>query len=188
MRQIFIFLMIVALLLVMISCTGGGNAVSPVTEPEMISGTSSHTGQNQTHSLWGLWQFIANPEAGRLDIFQLRSGDMHLNALVFLEPPPLINLTLESLEFDGDIIEADIGLRHPFLGLDEFTGFDVCGILITNGSITGFDDPDLRMAGEGDTREWTKARASSKTRLSVAPDCSRMPRLYSINPVILSTQ
>ncbi len=135
-----------------VSCTGGGNVVSPVTEPDMILGTSSNTGQNQTHLLWGLWQFIADPEAGTLDIVQLRSGDMHLNALVFLEPPPLVNLTLESLEFNGNIIEADIGLRHPFLGLDEFTGFDVCGILITNGSITGFDDPDLRMAGDGDTR------------------------------------
>jgi hypothetical protein len=33
-----------------------------------------------------------------------------------------------------------------------FTGFDVCGILISNGSISGFDDPALVMAGDGDTR------------------------------------
>jgi hypothetical protein len=77
---------------------------------------------------------------------------MHLNALPFLEPPPLVNLTLESLIFNGNIIDANIGLRHPFLGLSEFTGFDVCGVLITNGSVTGFSDPKIRMAGDGNTR------------------------------------
>ena len=48
MRQIFLPLMIAGLLLVVISCTGGGNVVSPVTEPEMTLGTSYHTGQSQT--------------------------------------------------------------------------------------------------------------------------------------------
>jgi hypothetical protein len=72
--------------------------------------------------------------------------------LPFLEPPPFVNLTLDSLEFNGNLIEADIGLRHPFLGLTEFTGFDVCGVFISNGSSTGFTDPDLVMAGSGDTR------------------------------------
>ena len=124
------------------------------------SGTSNVTLPAETgraaavnsHQLWGYFQFIANPDAGTLDVIPLRDTAMHLNALVFLEPPPLVNLTLESLQFNGDIIEADIGLRHPFLGLTEFTGFDVCGIFITNGSVTGFSDPDLRMAGAGDTR------------------------------------
>jgi len=104
------------------------------------------------HQLWGLWQFTADPAAHTLDIIPARSADFHLNALPFLEPPALVNLTLESLKFNGNIIEADIGLRHPFLGLTEFTGFDVCGIFITNGSVTGFSDADLRMAGAGDTR------------------------------------
>jgi len=153
MRQILFSLIIAALLLVTTSCTGGGNAFSTGTdESEMTLGTSSQEGQNQTHFWWGLWQFVADPEAKTLDVVHLRSGDFHLNALLFLEPPPLVFLTLESLQFNGNIVEADIGLRHPFLGLTEFTGFDVCGVLITNGSITGFDDPDLRMAGEGDTR------------------------------------
>ncbi len=76
---------------------------------------------------------------------------MHLNALPFLEPPALVFLSLETLQFNGDIIEADIGLRHPFLGLTEFTGFDVCGVLISNGSISGFDDSALVMAGGDDT-------------------------------------
>ena len=104
------------------------------------------------HMLWGIWQFAADPVAETLEFVPLRGVDMHLNALPFLEPPPLKNLTLESLEFNGDIIEADIGLRHPFLGLSEFTGFDVCGILISKGSTGGFTDPDLLMPGDNDLR------------------------------------
>ena len=106
---------------------------------------------SESHFCWGLWQFIADPVSETLDVIQLRTGNLHLNALPFLEPPPLVNLTLDSIQFNGDIIEADIGLRHPFLGLDEFTGFDVCGILITNGSYSGYNDPNIIMAGEGDT-------------------------------------
>ncbi len=145
MRYLTIALIILALLFA--GCSGnGGNTVAP--EPvAAIEGSSA-----ASHQFWGLWQFVADPAAQNLDVVQLRSPSMHLNALPFLEPPALVNLTLESLEFNGNIIEADIGLRHPFLGLTEFTGFDVCGLLITNGSVTGFSDSALRMAGAGDTR------------------------------------
>jgi len=128
-------------------CSAGGDAIAPAAD-KVINEITTHS----TNQCLGLWQFIANPEAETLEIIQLRCGAFHLNALPFLEPPALVNLTLESLKFNGNIIEADIGLRHPFLGLTEFTGFDVCGIFITNGSVTGFSDADLRIAGSGDTR------------------------------------
>ena len=144
MRRVLLPLIIIALIAIL-GCSGGGS--SPVTP-------ASHTPQvsSSGHFPWGMWQFTADPAKGTLDITRLRSADFHLNAMPFLEPPALVNLTLESLKFNGNIIDADIGLRHPFLGLTEFTGFDVCGVFITNGSVTGFDDPALRMAGEGDTR------------------------------------
>jgi hypothetical protein len=125
-------------------CSGGGTLLSPAPE----SPSAARTG----HFIMGFWQGIIDPAAQTIEFINLRSGNFHLNAIVFLEPPPLVNLTLETLKFNGNIIETDIGLRHPFLGLTEFTGFDVCGIFITNGSVTGFSDPDLRMAGAGDTR------------------------------------
>ncbi len=136
-------------ILVLLALGCSGNGASPVTAPVQERVTESAGG---SHQLWGLWQISANPEKQTLDIAMLRAADMHLNALQFLEPPPFVNLTLESLKFNGDLVEADIGLRHPFLGLDEFTGFDVCGILITDGSVTGYADSDIRMAGDGDTR------------------------------------
>ncbi len=144
MRSLIISILTATLLLTAFGCSQGADVVNPANVE------SIHYGDN-SHQLWGIWQFTADPVAGTLDVVQLREAGMHLNALPFLEPPPLVNLTLESLIFNGNIIEADIGLRHPFLGLNEFTGFDVAGILITNGSVSGFDDPDLVMAGADDT-------------------------------------
>ena len=137
----------VTVMFVVCGCSNGVPASMPDAD-----GQEADSQRAASHSSWGVWQFTADPVNHTLDAVQLRAPNMHVNVLVFLEPPPLLNLTLESLEFNGNIIDADIGLRHPFLGLDEFTGFDVCGILISNGSIAGFSDPDLRMAGHGDTR------------------------------------
>ena len=142
---ITVFLSLLFILLVT-GCSGDKGAVLPESSsPKAICSTGV------SHQLWGLWQFVADPQKGSLDVIELRSGNFHLNALPFLEPPPLTDLTLESLKFNGNLIEADIGLRHPFLGLKEFTGFDVCGILITNGTKSGFEDPGIRMAGDDDT-------------------------------------
>lgn len=144
--QKWYLLVLTGVALFAIGCSGSGsNPVAPDT-PQLETSRSSH------HMLWGLWQFTADPEALSLDVTQVRVPEVHLNVLPFLEPPPLLNLTIESLEFDGDTIIADIGLRHPFPGLDEFTGFDVCGIMITNGSYSDFNDPDIVLAGDGDTR------------------------------------
>ena len=140
-------LILIAVLVFSIGCSGGGSSPDPVQPIE-----NREVKANNSHECWGLWQFTADLENQTLDCVQLRQGMMHLNALPFLEPPALVNLSLDSLEINGNIIEADIGLRHPFLGLDEFTGFDVCGILITKGSVSGFDDSDIVMVGDGDTR------------------------------------
>ncbi len=108
--------------------------------------------QEKSHGMLGLWQCVIDPDAETIDVAALRVAEMHVNVQPFLEPPPLLNLTLETLQFNGNIVETDIGLRHPFLGLTEFTGFDVCGVLIANGSVAGFDDDELVMPGAGDLR------------------------------------
>ncbi len=136
----------VAILLAAFGCSGG--SVSPVETAVNESPRIVESG----HMPLGLWQFTADPGNESLDAVPLRMGEMHLNALHFLEPPPYLYLTVENLHFSGNVIDVDVVLRHPFLGLNQYTGFDVCGILISNGSVTGFTDPALRMAGDGDTR------------------------------------
>ena len=146
MRRIYLFTVIL-IFAILIGCSSGGE--SPISPSEISVRNSS---SNSNHMLWGLYQFTADPVAQTLDVVTLRMADMHLNALPFLEPPANVYLSLESVQFNGSVVDANIGLRHPFLGLTEFTGFDVCGTVITNGSISGFTDSGIVIPGLGDVR------------------------------------
>lgn len=140
---------VVIILVILLSLGCSVNRADPFTPPDS---SESCMESGRSHTIWGLWQFRVDPVCESVEVVPLRGAEHHLNALPFLEPPPSTNLTVEFLDFNGNQVTADIGLRHPFLGSDVFTGFDVCGIFITSGSVTGFDDPDLRMTGPGETR------------------------------------
>ncbi len=130
-----------------VGCSGAVQATHPETMKEF--GIT----RGITHSLLGMYTFVIDPALGTIDIIPLRESALHLNALKFLEPPPNLHLSLVNPpQINGNILDVDIGLRNPYLGLDQFTGFDVCGIFITHGSLSGFHDPDLIMPGDGDTR------------------------------------
>jgi len=137
------------ILITVLSCSGSqGSPVGGIGVSDCDNVAMNPT----SHNNWGLWQFSFDKENGQLDILPLRVGSLHLNALPFLEPPPYVKITIESLKVNGSIIDADIGLRHPFLGLNIYTGFDVCGIFITSGSVSGFSEPGIVLPGDGDTR------------------------------------
>ncbi len=143
----FLFICMIAALI--IGCSGAGEDVAvPGTAPVFENGQGD-TG----HQLWGLWQFAIDPATEEVEFVALRAGELHLNALHFLEPPANLNLTIEGPpKFSGGTITVDIGLRHPFLGLIQFTGFDVKGILIGHGSETIDGLPWARYAGENEIR------------------------------------
>ena len=145
-------IIVIALAAVLAGCSGAGvNGIAPEENP--VPSIDNGRYINESHYALGMWQFKASADEGTLEVTPLRISEMHLNAMLFLEPPPLLNITLESPpKFTGDILDVDIGLRHPFLGLLEFTGFDVCGILISMGSVGGYDDSNVLMPGSGDTR------------------------------------
>lgn len=119
---------------------------------EFSSPAHSVGAQNNSHCLWGYWECIADPEAGTLDVSPLRTTAMHLNVVPILEPPAGAKLKISNVKFDGNICDVDVTLVHPFPGLTQYIGFDVAGIFISKGTLAGFSDPDLIMAGEGETR------------------------------------
>ena len=138
--------------LMSLGCSGG-NKNSPISPELKVSpAIEKHAESNTARFLLGLYQCRVNPELETIEAVPLREAMLHLNALRFLEPPPPVYMFLNNFQFDGQTIEVDIELRHPFPGLNQFTGFDVCGIVISSGSIAGFSDPDIVIAGEGDTR------------------------------------
>lgn len=114
---------------------------------------ASPTHSANTHQLWGLWQFSIDPEFERIEYVPIRAAELHINALAFLEPPANVNLSIVGPPlFSGGNITVNIGLTHPLTGMVQFTGFDVKGILIGNGSHSIHDVPGLVFAGEDDIR------------------------------------
>lgn len=125
--------------------SGGAEGIIPMADTSTTELRNTNIGLS--HSTWGLFQFVADPDAGTLDITPLRAGNIHLNAVNFLEPGTISYITIEGPpQFNGNILDVDISLRHPFLGLTQYTGFDVCGILITNGTLSGFNDESIVVA------------------------------------------
>jgi len=138
------------LLVILFICVGCSHAAS-IVEPASVKSIDATT--TQSHCLLGEYTFTCDPVRSQVDISPLRFGSLHLNALKFLEPPVNINLTLEGpIKLNGNILDVDIGLRNPFLAMPQYTGFDVCGIVFSHGSVSGFNDPELVMVGGGDTR------------------------------------
>ena len=87
------------------------------------------------YRLWGEWTFFLDAEHERVDVIPRRQGRFHLNALKFLEEYCTDCLEILEIKNNGDgTIDLTVRIRHPFLGFPEYTGFDVKGIMIFNGS------------------------------------------------------
>jgi hypothetical protein len=64
-----------------------------------------------------------------------RGSRFHLNALKFLESYCADCLQIVDLTNNGDgTVDLTVRITHPFLGHPEYTGFDVKGIIMFNGS------------------------------------------------------
>ncbi|MFH1676810.1 MAG: PKD domain-containing protein, partial [bacterium] len=150
----FLSIPIAALILsLLLACSGGGEKNSP-TAPDLPTTEKSQTvtTSESNHYLWGLWECAADPDSGTLIFTPLRDVALHANVVKFLESGAVMKLKISNLSFDGMICDVDVSLTHPFPGLDFYTGFDVAGIFISKGTTAGFNDPDINLAGAGDTR------------------------------------
>ncbi len=77
---------------------------------------------------------MINRNTGQIDLNAMRQADLALNVLGFLEPPALVNLSIDfnALEFDAPnkYIGVDVILTRHFINNEKvFTGFDVKGIV-----------------------------------------------------------
>ncbi len=89
---------------------------------------------NGTEAIVGIWQITIDKTSGEADIVLLRTGDMLLNVLSFMEPPALKSLDLDwntlILNPKDNYLEAVVKFTHPFVEpKNVFMGFDVRGIV-----------------------------------------------------------
>jgi hypothetical protein len=87
------------------------------------------------YRLWGEWDLLINDIHERVDVVPRRQGRFHLNALKFLESYCTNCLKITGLKNNGDgTIDLTVQLTHPFPGMPQYTGFDVKGIIMFQGS------------------------------------------------------
>ncbi len=137
-------------------CSGAGGSDVPFTPS--LSGESDTVGMSSSQQLWGFWDVALDQATGEFTVVSLRSGMFQANVTMFLQPPASA-INLLSIQIDpgqsnlaeGHVV-CDVTTRHPFPGLAQYRGFDVRGIVMGDGSITGeAGDGELR-AGLDDMR------------------------------------
>jgi len=155
-----IFLTMTALLVLILAMgCGSGNPVAPRTEPAFnMQDENAHPGQSLgNRSLWGLWQFKVDLSNEEVEIVPLRLGEAHVNVIRLLEPAAFVYLRIDDDSIEIDLakgtIDVDIILEHPLAKSPEYTGFDVRGIFITDGSLGGLSiDEELVMSASEESR------------------------------------
>lgn len=112
-----------------------------------ISAVDSSPGDGLSRMLWGYYDVSIDIETGNVEVVPIREASFHLNAISFLEPPALSGLSIDNstleINLNDNYVAVDVILNHPFPGLDQYTGFDVRGILIAPGGNFPFDDQSL---------------------------------------------
>jgi hypothetical protein len=90
---------------------------------------------NGPHRLYGEWTFFINESHDGVDVVPRREGRFHLNALKFLESYCTDCLKITKIKNNGDsTIDLTVQIKHPFPGFPQYTGFDVKGVIMFNGS------------------------------------------------------
>ena len=86
--------------------------------------------------LWGLYEIVGDENHENIQMMPVHSASFHLNARRFLENGPCVNciqLTKVVVNGAGNTV-LTIRLMHPFPAQFQYTGFDVRGILIFDGT------------------------------------------------------
>ena len=136
--------------------TGCSHSYNPVTANETNDTDAIETPVAQAPSmpvdrgnrvLWGYWDVSISPDDLTIEAIPDRASAMHFNVVRLIEVTPCpYCLKIENIQWQpGNIVEADFRLQHPFPGLDQFTGFDVRGIFISEADYL-FPEMDRRMA------------------------------------------
>ncbi len=149
-------------LLFALSCSGspGGSVAADLVEPAVDSHPGLTAGgmrQNSVNSphLWGIWEVCIDLANESIEAVPLRGVAFTANVNGFVDGPPSnLFLTLGTIDVQPDYtdIPVDVGLRHPFPGLDSFTGFDVLGVFLGTGT-DAYPGPDgFPVSGENDQK------------------------------------
>ncbi len=148
-------ILILLLAIASAGCAGASAVLPDSSPPDNITQVSYEGMVGRT--LWGLWDARLDKESLTVNVTPMRSADFTCNVTRFMQPPySPVNMLSISIGPGSDpangFFIVDVTVRHPFPGLNKFNGFDVRGILLSNGSEHGIHDPSVIIAAQGETR------------------------------------
>ncbi|HDS30299.1 MAG TPA: hypothetical protein ENN67_04560 [Firmicutes bacterium] len=148
---LFCFAIMVAFL---VGCSGDRTAM---VSPDIQSPREAVTSMPGNTICWGLWDVSLDAVTRSVEIAPLRGVQFTANVTQFMQPPfsvkNMMSISIDSSsDWDNGYIVCDINFTHPFPGLDQFTGFDVRGLCIGNGTQQGIADPNIRYGGDSELR------------------------------------
>jgi len=132
-----LFLLLVAATLTFGCAQVAENPVAPTGNNLSVAGAtaSNDAGFTDPHMLWGQWTLYFNEDHTSVDVVPMRQARLHLNALKFLESYCADCLEVTKIKNNGNsTIDLTVKITHPFNGFPQYTGFDVKGIIMFNGS------------------------------------------------------
>ncbi len=143
-----------------VACSG--SSISPVSPDTNQPASAAHSAA-LTKSLWGVWQIDIDTSTWEITATPLRGAQFTVDVVTFLQKPAgnpqnlSIKVTDVSEWLTLGLIDVDVTLRHPFPGLDEYTGFDVYGVFVAPGTSGGEYDGDVIYSNGADEPILTNA-------------------------------
>ncbi len=131
---------IILLSLFILGCGNSGSDPIAGNTDNNFTQTYSKTDVNYTpRVLWGLWHCFMEPGSDRIEIVPLRTANFtaNMNNLLSLTEDnfQISDLDVTNLQTEGRL-DCTVTIKHPFLGHDQFHGFDVRGVFLHNGAST----------------------------------------------------
>jgi len=136
------------LMLSALGCSSVSVTVDPIPTSIIIELNSS--AETNSEQLWGFWDVAFDPQAGRFDVTPLRGSAFQANVTKFLQPPAspihLITVAVDAGEsdFPAGLVVCDVTIRHPFMGVAKWRGFNVRGTVMGNATTAGMGDSGER--------------------------------------------
>jgi len=123
------------LALFLISCSGGSPVDTKIDGSDVSLSSASAQSAEGPHRLWGQYLLYFDRDHTTVEVAPIRQAGLHLNALKFLESYCTDCLEITKFVNNGDgTYDLTLSITHPFPDNPEYTGFDVKGIIMFNGS------------------------------------------------------
>lgn len=154
------FFLLTVLIAVLSGCSDGNHRapVSPSTGYDILQLKDEGYQRSFGRVLWGLYEITIDTRTLEAGVCPLRSAEFNVNVTQFMQPPisPTNRISVYvdpgASNLPEGLFAVDVTLHHPFPGLSQYSGFDVRGIFMGDGSIESQQYNNLLYAGENQSR------------------------------------